>query len=83
MTAGTVYTQPKPPKPAEPQLNPAIGELKTVDFPPAELRDQLAPEDLNDSMLMSICSALASVDNRALCPKEIAEILMYRGWTTP
>lgn len=46
---------------------------------PAEgltLRDQ----DAKDEPLMVICAALASVDNRALCPKEIAEVIEERGW---
>lgn len=82
-TAGVQHAPAKPAKQAEPVLNPAIGKLPRPQFPPDSLRDQIAPEDLADNMLMTICSVLMAVDNRALCPKEIAEVMQYWGWTTP
>ena len=48
-------------------------------FPPPGL--QVQPDDRSDALLMLICGSLAAVENRALCPKEIAELCSRRGWS--
>ena len=55
-------------------------DLDPVPFPSAELKTRLQADDLKDELLMTICSAFASVENRALCPKEIAAVCMKLGW---
>ena len=50
------------------------GVVVPITWPPPHLRGQLQPDDANDNLLMLICGALAAVSNRALCPKEIAEV---------
>jgi hypothetical protein len=53
-----------------------VKSLPYVPFP----RNRLHAEDAQDSLLVMCCEALTAVENRALCPKEIAEICMDRGW---
>lgn len=55
-------------------------DLEPVAFPSEELKTRMQPDDLKDELLMTICSAFASVENRALCPKEIAAVCMKLGW---
>ncbi|KPV75789.1 uncharacterized protein RHOBADRAFT_52816 [Rhodotorula graminis WP1] len=45
-------------------------------------------DDLDDRLLMATCAVLHGFQNRALCPKEVAEVMLERGWlknagTTP
>jgi len=55
-------------------------DLVPVPFPSDEQRAKMEKDDLSDALLLTICSAFASVDNRALCPKEIAAVCMKLGW---
>lgn len=55
-------------------------EIEAVPFPASEWAARMEQDDLKDGLLMTICSAFASVDNRALCPKEIAAVCMKLGW---
>lgn len=51
-----------------------------VGFPPVELRSLIRDVDLADRLLMATCAVLHSHGNRALCPKEVAEVMFERGW---
>ena len=63
------------------EMEAAIAKLPNIVFPAnPEVAARLQADDLQDDLLMRICSALASVGNRALCPKEIAEVCKARGW---
>jgi len=55
-------------------------DLDPVPFPSVEQASRMQKDDLADDLLLTICSAFASVDNRALCPKEIAAVCMKLGW---
>ncbi|CED84291.1 Transcription regulator HTH, APSES-type DNA-binding domain [Phaffia rhodozyma] len=55
----------------------------TVDsgFPPTKaMRAKLAEEDLNDKVLMAICAAIWSSNNRALGLKELSHVCVSKGW---
>ncbi|GAA6061842.1 hypothetical protein JCM10212_000759 [Sporobolomyces blumeae] len=57
-------------------------------FPTAEMGGMIRKEDLDDRLLMATCAVMHSHQNRALCPKEVAEVMLERGWlknagTTP
>ncbi|KDE06964.1 hypothetical protein MVLG_02703 [Microbotryum lychnidis-dioicae p1A1 Lamole] len=59
-----------------------------LDFPPPAMAAKVRQQDADDKLLMAICDVLLSHDNRALCPKEIAEVMFARDWlksagTTP
>jgi hypothetical protein len=71
----------EPPPPRLPAFNPFLHTLDMLEFPADDWRDRIQPDDLNDTVLMLCARALATCGNRALCPKEIAEVMMYRGWT--
>ncbi|GAA94083.1 hypothetical protein E5Q_00730 [Mixia osmundae IAM 14324] len=61
---------------------PDVSSLPIVPFPPnKEIAMMLRHDDATDGLLMLCASALASVENRALCPNEISEICKSRGWT--
>ncbi|KAK4053045.1 hypothetical protein OIV83_001780 [Microbotryomycetes sp. JL201] len=51
-----------------------------VGFPTKHVAHLVKQEDLDDRLLMAICAVLHSHDNRALCPKEIAEVMFERQW---
>ncbi|SCV68988.1 BQ2448_2008 [Microbotryum intermedium] len=59
-----------------------------LDFPPPAMAAKVRKQDADDRLLMAICDVLLSHQNRALCPKEIAEVMFARDWlksagTTP
>ncbi|KAK4705708.1 hypothetical protein P7C70_g492, partial [Phenoliferia sp. Uapishka_3] len=52
------------------------------------MQGRIKKEDLDDRLLMATCAILHSHENRALCPKEVAEVMFERQWlhnagTTP
>ncbi|KAM0792435.1 hypothetical protein ACM66B_005112 [Microbotryomycetes sp. NB124-2] len=51
-----------------------------VGFPTHDVAHLVKPEDSEDKLLMAICAVLHSHDNRALCPKEIVEVMFERQW---
>lgn len=73
---------PRPPRevvPKPPSL--MLQKLTHVDFASAASKDlRMASDDSNDEMLMRVCSALASCENRPLSPKEISEVMLHFGW---
>lgn len=52
-------------------------------WPPCDVSIEIHPDDRSDQLLMAICAALVSVDNRALCPKEIADVVFKNHWAIP
>ncbi|CDR43016.1 hypothetical protein NBRC10512_004486 [Rhodotorula toruloides] len=57
-------------------------------FPTLEMEDKVRKEDREDKLLMATCAVLHAFENRALCPKEVAEVMLERNWlknagTTP
>ncbi|GAA5996133.1 uncharacterized protein JCM10292_007412 [Rhodotorula paludigena] len=61
---------------------------KDLGFPTTEMADRIHPDDLDDRLLMATCAVLHGFENRALCPKEVAEVMLERDWlknagTTP
>lgn len=44
------------------------------------MEDKIKPEDKEDRLLMATCAVIHANENRALCPKEIAELMHQRGW---
>ncbi|GAA5868741.1 hypothetical protein JCM1840_004377 [Sporobolomyces johnsonii] len=61
---------------------------RDLGFPTAPMDGKIRKEDLDDRLLMATCAVLHSHENRALCPKEVAEVMLERGWlknagTTP
>lgn len=51
-----------------------------VPFPPSHLAHHVRPEDREDRLLMATCAVLHAHQNRALCPKEVAEVMFEKGW---
>jgi len=75
MAAASTSAAPAGPPPSQPLAHRnRHGVVVPITWPPPHLRGQLQPDDANDNLLMLICGALAAVSNRALCPKEIAEV---------
>ncbi|KAK4058733.1 hypothetical protein OIO90_000177 [Microbotryomycetes sp. JL221] len=54
--------------------------MDNVGFPTAQVAHLIKQEDLDDRFLMAVCAVLHAHDNRALCPKEIAEVMLDRKW---
>ncbi|GAA5989272.1 hypothetical protein JCM10908_001234 [Rhodotorula pacifica] len=57
-------------------------------FPTAAMQGKIQRDDLDDKLLMATCAVLHAFENRALCPKEVAEVMLERDWlknagTTP
>lgn len=53
---------------------------KDLGFPTPEMADRIYPDDLDDRLLMATCAVLHGFENRALCPKEVAEVMLERDW---
>ena len=51
-----------------------------IGFPTLELAANIQPGDREDRLLMATCAVMHSHGNRALCPKEVAEVMFERGW---
>lgn len=51
-----------------------------VGFPTPLTAYPVQPMDREDRLLMATCSILLEHGNRALCPKEIAEVMFEKGW---
>lgn len=51
-----------------------------IGFPTLSTKEKVQPADQEDRILMAICRILMDFDNRALCPKEIADTMEERGW---
>jgi len=49
-------------------------------WPPAHIAARIRPEDLDDRLLMAMCQILHDHENRALVPKEVAEVMFQRNW---
>lgn len=49
-------------------------------FPTPEMKGRIQPDDLDDKLLMATCAVLHGFENRALCPKEVAEVMLERDW---
>ncbi|GAA6042752.1 hypothetical protein JCM8097_007458 [Rhodosporidiobolus ruineniae] len=61
---------------------------KDLGFPTLDMHGRIRKEDLDDRLLMATCAVLHGFENRALCPKEVAEVMLERDWlknagTTP
>ncbi|GAA5822987.1 hypothetical protein JCM11251_004447 [Rhodosporidiobolus azoricus] len=61
---------------------------KDLGFPVAGMQGKIRKEDMDDRLLMATCAVLHGFENRALCPKEVAEVMLERDWlknagTTP
>ncbi|GAA6004519.1 hypothetical protein JCM10207_000915 [Rhodosporidiobolus poonsookiae] len=61
---------------------------KDLGFPTHAMGGKIRKEDLDDRLLMATCAVLHGFENRALCPKEVAEVMLERDWlknagTTP
>lgn len=53
---------------------------KDLGFPTAEMNGRIRKEDLDDRLLMATCAVMHRHQNRALCPKEVAEVMLEQGW---
>ncbi len=51
-----------------------------MQWPPAHIARRIRQEDLEDRLLMAMCQILYDHDNRALVPKEVAEVMFQRNW---
>ena len=51
-----------------------------MQWPPTHIARRIRPEDLDDRLLMAMCQILHDHDNRALVPKEVAEVMFQRNW---
>lgn len=51
-----------------------------IGFPTPEMHGRIKKEDLDDRLLMATCAILRAHENRALCPKEVAEVMFERNW---
>ncbi|GAA5905065.1 uncharacterized protein JCM6883_004955 [Sporobolomyces salmoneus] len=49
-------------------------------FPTSQMTGKIRKEDLDDRLLMATCAVMHDHQNRALCPKEVAEVMLERGW---
>ncbi|KAG9125033.1 hypothetical protein FRC07_009231 [Ceratobasidium sp. 392] len=49
------------------------------DFPPPNCVHRISPEDARDKVLMAVCAALARVENRALTPRQIVDVVNQTG----
>ncbi|QRW14799.1 hypothetical protein RhiLY_13798 [Ceratobasidium sp. AG-Ba] len=50
-----------------------------LEFPPPGCAHRISPEDARDKVLMAICVALARVENRALTPRQIVDVVHQTG----
>lgn len=51
-----------------------------IGFPTPAMDGKIHSDDLDDRLLMATCAVLHGFQNRALCPKEVAEVMLERGW---
>lgn len=51
-----------------------------IGFPTLSTKGKVQPVDQEDRILMAICRILMDHENRALCPKEIADTMEEKGW---
>ncbi|GAA5941096.1 uncharacterized protein JCM15063_000646 [Sporobolomyces koalae] len=49
-------------------------------FPTPDMTGKIRKEDLDDRLLMATCAVMHCHENRALCPKEVAEVMLEKGW---
>lgn len=49
-------------------------------FPTVDMQGKIKRDDLEDKLLMATCAVLHAFENRALCPKEVAEVMLERDW---
>ncbi|KAF8610855.1 hypothetical protein BDV93DRAFT_550634 [Ceratobasidium sp. AG-I] len=75
---------PAPPSPLTPVKPPAPHLLFgspscSLEFPPPQCVHRIAQEDARDKVLMAICAALAHVENRALTPRQIVDVVHQTG----
>lgn len=68
------------PQPVDDKRHPRELVPSDIGFPPPDLQHMVRKQDLDDKLLMATCAVLHSHENRALCPKEIAEVMFQRGW---
>lgn len=68
------------PEPVDSRRHPRDLVPMDVGFPVPGMEGKIRKEDLDDRLLMATCSVLLAHENRALCPKEIAEVLFQRDW---
>lgn len=66
--------------PADSRRHPRDLVPLDVGFPTAEMAGKVRKEDQDDRLLMATCAVLHSHENRALCPKEVAEVMFQRNW---
>jgi hypothetical protein len=65
---------------ANPATHPRELVPLNIGWPPAGMGSLIRAEDKEDRLLMAICAVLHAHQNRALCPKEVAEVMFERGW---
>lgn len=68
------------PEPVDGRKHPRDLVPLDIGFPTLEMADKIRKEDQEDRLLMATCAVLHSHENRALCPKEIAEVMFQRDW---
>ncbi|KAG9102649.1 hypothetical protein FRC06_001523 [Ceratobasidium sp. 370] len=73
-----------PSTPATPVPAPAAhllfgGPDLPPEFPPPGCVHHISPDDARDKVLMAICAALARVENRALTPRQIVDVVHQTG----
>ncbi|KAG9095234.1 hypothetical protein FS749_010824 [Ceratobasidium sp. UAMH 11750] len=73
-----------PSTPATPVSPPAPhllfgGPDLPLEFPPPGCVHRISPDDARDKVLMAICAALARVENRALTPRQIVDVVHQTG----
>lgn len=68
------------PEPVDGRKHPRDLVPLDIGFPTPEVADKIRKEDQEDRLLMATCAVLHSHENRALCPKEIAEVMFQRDW---
>lgn len=78
-------------QPARPKANPHTAVIDDrrhprdlvpldIGFPTPAMEGRIRKEDLDDRLLMATCAIVHSHQNRALCPKEVAEVMFERNW---
>jgi hypothetical protein len=68
------------PQPDDGKRHPRELVPSEVGFPTPETQHIVQKQDAEDRLLMATCAVLHSHENRALCPKEIAEVMFQRNW---
>ncbi|KAL7410667.1 hypothetical protein BDY24DRAFT_436280 [Mrakia frigida] len=81
----TIKIKPSPMPEEENHRSLKLAATENVDpgWPTRHNKSKVAEEDLKDRILMAVCAALASIENKALCLQELSEICATKGWIQP